>query len=312
MSLVAFILIVASAALHATWNLIAKKSHVDIAFYLFICMVATTCWLHVQFWTPVHVLALPATFYLFTMLSVLCDAVLYCIGLKKTYEAMEMATAYPIMRATPILLTALVTALFGLGSPIGWLARVGLLIVFAGALLMPLSRFSDFKPRRYLTWGMLFVLLAACGTTGYTVFDSLALASLRKAALPSVQHLDLKWQKPVLSLTYYNLRGILLTATLWVEVLCLPRERASLARLWRERTWMPFAAGISASLTYSLVLLAMNYVTNVSYVQVFRQLGLPFGMLGGVLLLKEKAPPVKWAGVALIITGLALTVLKFS
>ena len=70
-------------------------------------------------------------------------------------------------------------------------------------------------------------------------------------------------------------------------------------------------AGICASMTYVLVLLAMNYVSNVSFVQVFRQLGLPLGMLGGMVVLKEKVPPIKWAGVALIVAGLALTVLKF-
>jgi drug/metabolite transporter (DMT)-like permease len=55
--------------------------------------------------------------------------------------------------------------------------------------------------------------------------------------------------------------------------------------------------------------MAMNYVTNVSYVQVFRQLGLIFGLLGGIFILKERPSLPKFIGVALIITGLVITVL---
>ena len=302
MSPIAFFLIVASAALHATWNLMAKKSHMTVAFYAVICSTAMLSWLHVQFWTPIKVTALSLRFFLLTCGSAFCDALLYSYGLKKTYEAMEMATAYPIMRATPILLTAFFTAMLGLGTPVGWLARLGFVVVFIGALMMPLNSWADFQPSRYLTWGMVYVLIAACGTTGYTIFDSEAQAALRQC-VPEIA-------KPITSITYYNIRGIVLTTTLWVLVLFNAKERASALGFWRERNWRPILAGICASLTYVLVLLAMNYVTNVSYVQVFRQLGLPLGMLGGMVVLKEKAPLIKWAGVALIVVGLTLTVLS--
>lgn len=79
--------------------------------------------------------------------------------------------------------------------------------------------------------------------------------------------------------------------------------------IFRERQWSAVAAGLFASMTYVTVLLAMNYVTNVSYVQVFRQLGLIFGLLGGVLILKERCSMPKVIGTLLIISGLILTVL---
>ena len=64
-----------------------------------------------------------------------------------------------------------------------------------------------------------------------------------------------------------------------------------------------------ASLTYILVLIAMNFVTNVSYVQVFRQIGLILGLAMGIFILKEKCTVTKVVGVALILIGLALTVI---
>ena len=69
-------------------------------------------------------------------------------------------------------------------------------------------------------------------------------------------------------------------------------------------------AGIFASLSYVLVLIAMNYVTNVSFVQAFRQMGLVFAMLAGFFILKERCTLPKLIGCALIIAGLILSVIK--
>ena len=71
----------------------------------------------------------------------------------------------------------------------------------------------------------------------------------------------------------------------------------------------PLLAGVFAGLTYILVLLAMNYVSNVSYVQGFRQLGLVIGMPEGVLILKERCTLTRVVGITLIVSGLVLTVL---
>ena len=68
------------------------------------------------------------------------------------------------------------------------------------------------------------------------------------------------------------------------------------AAFFKERNWMPFLAGAFASLTYITVLMAMNYVTNGTYVQIFRQSGLLFGVAFGVLILKEKALLPRIAG----------------
>ena len=63
-------------------------------------------------------------------------------------------------------------------------------------------------------------------------------------------------------------------------------------------------AGVFISLAYGLVLLAMCHVTNVSFVQAFRQMSLPLGVLAGILFLKESCTAGKIAGTALIVGGL--------
>ena len=74
--------------------------------------------------------------------------------------------------------------------------------------------------------------------------------------------------------------------------------------------WTPVLAGIFASLTYGLIIIAMNYVDNVSYIQVFRQLGLLLGMGGAIIFLKEKVTVPKVIGGISVVTGLILSVLK--
>ena len=90
-----------------------------------------------------------------------------------------------------------------------------------------------------------------------------------------------------------------------------PSFRANAREIIAQRQWSTLVASVIVSVTYILVLYSMNFVTNVSYVQVFRQLGLPIGMALGIIVLKEKSAPPKFVGVALILIGLALTVIKF-
>ncbi len=300
MSFLAFILIFASTVLHASWNLLAKKNTMTVPFYTVICASACICWLHVQFWTPIRVMSLPISFWLLLAASIASDLI-YCLGLLGTYKYLEMSTAYPVMRSLPILLTVLLTACLGLGDKLTPTALFGMVVVFAGCLLMPLNRIEDFSVKNYLNKKMGFVLLAACGTTGYTLCDK-QVTKVLEETLPQIP-------AAIRTMTYYSTRTITLTSTLLVIIAATPKNRTILANYVRNRDWSPVLAGLFASATYILVLYAMNFVTNVSYVQVFRQLGLPIGMALGIIILKEKCTATKLAGIVLILAGLVLTVL---
>lgn len=300
MSVIAFFLIVSSAVLHASWNLLAKKSVMSVSFYGAICFVASLIWCNVQFWTPVNVWSLPLMFWVFMLSSLVSDTV-YCVGLVKAYRTMEMSIAYPMMRALPLLFTAGITSVIGIGNKLTPLSFFGMAIVFVGCLLMPLKDFKAFNWRYYFSSKMFFIILVACGTTGYTILDSQAQAVLRGAAEGV--------SKPIVSITYYSTRSLFLSLFMLVLIFTLPGEKNNFCGFFKERNFKPMFAGAIASMTYVTVLMAMNYVTNVSYVQVFRQLGLVFGLLGGIFILKEQCNLPKFIGVALIISGLVVTVL---
>ena len=300
MTFTAFLLIISSATLHATWNLLTKKSKASLPFYATASSVATLIWVHSLFWTPVNFIELPLLFWLMTLGSVASD-VTYAVGLVRCYRTMEMSTAYPMMRSLPLLFTAIITTLLGLGKELTPQAVIGMVIVFTGCMIIPLEKFSDFRLSRYFDRKMLFLVIVACGTTGYTIFDSQAQSVLRQCVTDVA--------KPVLSMTYYSTRGVMLAAALWSIIFLTRKGRENVAAMISNREYNALYAGLAASGTYILVLFAMNYVTNVSYVQVFRQIGLVIGVAAGVVILKEKCSMPKVAGVALIIAGLILTVI---
>ena len=300
MTLVPLLLIVASAGLHATWNMIAKKERMTIGFYAILGSIGAIWSSWVRFVTPVHFFAMPRAFYL-TLAGMLAGELFYCFGLVFAYRKLDMSSAYPMMRALPLVFIAALTMSFRIGAPLTPCAMAGMAVVFAGCLMMPLKNFSDFKPKNYLNRGMLFIIVVACGTTLYTVFDKLSQNVMREA-FPHVA-------QPLLSMTYYSFRAVTLSTVLWIVALSIPGTRREVVDMWRRRSWMPVLAGLCSSLTYVLVLMSMNFVTNVSYVQAFRQLGLPIGMLEGILILKEKCALPKVVGIVLILSGLTLTVL---
>ena len=300
MSILAFFLIFCSAGLHASWNFIAKKSHMDLPFYATLVVVDALMGAWIWFALPPGLSQLDRGFY-----AALCGTALgetlYCLGLILAYQRMDMSSAYPMMRSLPLLLTALVTALLGWGDPLSVTAKLGMCVVFAGCLIMPLDKFSDFRLSSYLDRKIVFVLMAACGTTAYTISDSRA-QELMRLGMPDVS-------KTMIACTYYELRHLAVLIPVGIITLSLPRAWREAAELRKNGFGAPLLAGFFAGLTYILVLVAMNYVRNVSYVQAFRQLGLVIGMLEGILILKERCTLTKILGIVLIVSGLIMTVI---
>ena len=301
MSITAFVLIFLSAGLHASWNLIAKKSHMNLAFYSLLDVVAVLMGAWIWFKLPLNVSTLAPGFYLALAGSALGELI-YCIGLIMAYRSMDMSAAYPMMRSLPLVFTALLTALLGVGKPLSFVALIGMATVFAGCVVMPLDKFSDFRLANYLDKKIVFVLMAALGTTVYTICDSEAQRVMSSGA-PGVS-------ETMISCTYYELRHLAVLIPVGTLALAIPTGRSDMAALFRGGIGAALLAGILSGLTYMLVLLAMNYVSNVSYVQAFRQLGLVIGMLEGFFILKERCTLTRILGIVLIISGLVMTVMK--
>jgi len=297
-------LVMLSAALHATWNMIVKKSHTGLVIYAVLCTVGAVWTFPVRFFTPISFFSQPPAFYGWIALMLLSEFS-YAYGLLSSYRRLDMSVAYPVMRSLPILMLAGLTSAFGFGKPLAPLAVAGMCIAFAGCLVLPFSRFSEFRLSRYFDKSFAFVFLVAIGTTGYTLCDSQA----QKTMVDAAHAAGVEASKAIISVTYYSFRSLPLALSMWAAVLCGRTTRAEASALIKSRSWTPLLAGCCSSMTYILVLCAMHFVTNVAYVQAFRQIGLLFGLAEAVFILKERCTAPKLIGTVLILTGLALTTL---
>ena len=299
MTSAAFGLILLSIFLHVGWNLISKKSQPSAAFYLLTSVTSFLLDGPCVFFAGVQWSALGPRFWGMVGLSIVSE-ILYFIGLFKTYRSADISLAYPMVRALPVLLVAGVTAVFDIGKALNGIAVAGMFIVFAGCLLMPLQSFSQFSFRNYITPVLGYMILAACGTTGYTIFDGMLIPQILAVT---------KGSSLAATGAFISLLELGITTGLSIYVLSRKNERQELKKLIGH-SWTPHICGICSSTAYILVVLAMPRVTNLSYVQAFRQMSLPLGVAAGIFILKEKCPPVRFAGVAAIVAGLIITALK--
>ncbi len=301
MTLTAILLLGLSAGMHAGWNVLGKREHPSTAFFFLATVVGTVLLLPAGIGYGLALLHIPVRVWCFAALSGLFQGG-YFAALAGAYRAGHMSIAYPLARSLPTLLVLAVTLLMGRGAQVSGLCMMGIVLVATGCLLLPMRHFSDLRPRNYLNASCLFALLAAVGTTGYSMVDDEALRLLRNTpGLPGGDSLR--------TLVYYNLESVSATAWLGLFVGLRAEGRAGLRRALRTSLAPAWWTGAAIMLTYALVLIAMAHVSNVSYVVAFRQLSIPLGALLGVVLLKEPGHPPKILGVAILSAGLILVAL---
>ena len=295
MTLVAFLIISASVFLHAGWNFISKKNNPSLAFFTVMAFAGGAPWIYFAITSGIDITALPSKFWYLFAASIFFETV-YMFGLAYGYKLGDMSMVYPLGRAFPVLFVADVTLIFGLGKTPSVCAISGMVIVAAGCIILPMTRFRDFSLRTYCSKVMLFIRVISCGTTGYTVVDSLSMKLLKGMPAQSDIHR---------SLFFVTLMQFALTLSLLLITLCKKQWREEL-KFCTFKSYQGYLAGFFSAVAYILVLLAMNHVDNVSYVQVFRQMSLPIGVFAGVFILKEPCTLTKIIGLIMIVTGLIM------
>ena len=297
MSLTAAILIFISVFMHVAWNMLSKSTRPSTAFYIIMNFVGGIIWLPFFIKSAGNFAGLPGLFYILLAGSCLFE-VIYMYGLAHGYKHADISLIYPVVRALPVVMLAVITLVFGIGNPFDMLTLGGMVMIAAGCFIMPFASFRTISFRSLNTLALLFIALGAIGTTGYTLCDSQALKIVGAGSGP-LSH----------SATLGNLFLIQMGLTLGEIplVLCDRSEREAFRKLMGKEVIYPVIAGVCSSGAYALILFAMQYVTNVSFIQAFRQLSLPLGFVAGVLFLHEKSSATKITGLLLILTGLIIT-----
>ncbi len=112
-----------------------------------------------------------------------------------------------------------------------------------------------------------------------------------------------------ISFFYLALLSVFTAILMGGYILLSSSERLELRKVWKSGKGIALLTGVLIMGTYGLVLTALAYSTNVSYIAAFRQLSIPLGAILGILVQKEPAYPPKLASIGVIFAGLVLIVL---
>lgn len=298
MTLTAATLLIISALTHAGWNFFSKKDNPSTASFLLANIFGTLLTVPFLLYGGERVLEMALSLWAWLLLTGFFQA-LYFLGLAWAYKRGELSVAYPLARSIPSLLVTIIVFLFGTGEPTGVVALIGIAFIIVGCLLIPLISFGDFSFSRYGNVAVIAALVAAVGTTGYSLVDDHALALVWANSQGAIN------DNALLAFYYIGLTGF--TTVFWQGLLVMGNgEERSLLRLKVAHPLSSVMKGAGIFLTYSLVLISMGYVTNVSYVVAFRQISIPIGLLMGIFLLKERICGPKITAVILLFAGVVL------
>jgi drug/metabolite transporter (DMT)-like permease len=270
MSTAALILVLTSAALHATWNALvagARDTHATTAAALaagalVLALPAALTW-------DVDAAAWP-----YIAASATLELAYFAL-LATVYGRADYTFAYPVARGVaPVLVLAISVAF--LGAPVGLLAALGVLGVTAGVLLVRgVGRGAADAASLLLALGV-----GAC-IAGYTLVDD-----------RGVRHAD--------PIPYFE-AVLLLGAIPYVSAVTIARGGAALRAAADHRALPTGAAMVTA---YVLVLAALERA-EAAPVAALRETSVVMAAAGAAIAGRKRVPPPRILGAALVMAGVA-------
>lgn len=311
MTSIAIILIVISAFAHTGWNMIGKSRAPTPEFLLLANTLGCLCLTPILFKYGYILNSMPALLWFMLAITGGFQAIYYT-GVAKAYSSGDMSVIYPVMRSAPVLLVMGVNLAIGklhhlagqqLDSGLSVKCIIGIVLVVLGGFLLPMESGSKWSWKRFAQRSTLLALVAAVGTCGYSIIDSYSLNNIVK---PLVGEGNLT---PA-TLIYGLLEGLSASCWLALFVFMSTKGREVFRGHLKSEGKAALLAGIGIYSAYCLVLVAMTFAKNVSYIVAFRQLGIPIAAVVGIVGLKEPCYPAKIVGIGTMLLGLVLVALK--
>ncbi len=267
MSVGALLLVLAAAGMHATWNLLAKRSNAGPEFVWLVGATAT-----VIYAAPLVILFVIDTPSFAGLVPLfLAGTVLlhlgYYLTLQRGYQAGDLSLVYPLARGTgPVL--AMVGAVLILDERPSLLAVGGAGLIAVAVLALAADSGRSRGELATPVPAVMFALLTGLFIASYSLWDKYAVSTLE------INPLVLVWVSAIG-------RGTLLAPRM--------RARRNVVReLWSNHRLQIIAVAVLDPLAYLLVLAALRF-TPVSYVAPAREISILFGIFIGSRLLAEKS-----------------------
>jgi drug/metabolite transporter (DMT)-like permease len=279
-------LVLVSAGMHAAWNLFVRNRRpveTFLSMSVFLIAVALLPALVLE-WTAPPVLSVVWP----QMVPGAAFLAGFYLCMARSYGEGDFTVAYPLARGLPVLMVAI--AEMALGVLPGWTGWLGIGLIVAGAVVLPLQSLRELEPRRYWNRATAWILLAACMVAGYTIMDSQALRLLPGGL--------------AFALRYGILESALAGVFYW-GLLLLVGEKIVLPR--RPADWAVPALAICFVLgAYSLVLWAFQTGDPASYIIGLRQISIVLGVVLGAYFFRERGARLRIPAAVLITCGVAL------
>ncbi|HEY6959693.1 MAG TPA: EamA family transporter [Candidatus Limnocylindria bacterium] len=280
MTLVALGLVLASAVMHASWNVVAKRTSAGQPF-LFIAYVVGAL-AYTPFAIAILVIAQPRLGWIvlaFVVMAVVLQTV-YFATLTAGYRVGDLSLVYPIARASGPLIATL-GAIAILGERPSALALSGAIAIVVGALVLA----GD--PRSLRARG-------AGRAVGYALATGVVIA------------LYTLWDKTAVSLVLipplvYDWMTISGQAVAVAPVAF--RRRDEVRRVWDTQRRSVLFVGVVSRLSYLCMLTALA-ISPVSYVAPARETGILFGTILGTRVLAEGEGRRRSIGAAAMVVGI--------
>jgi drug/metabolite transporter (DMT)-like permease len=272
------ILVLLSAGLHASWNLIVKRQSDKLFSGWLTSLVPSVLLAPALVFTGLP----PSDVWPILGTSGLVHTA-YMIALVQAYTHGDLSVVYPVARGTAPLLVALCAPVL-LGERLTPLAILGVASVGGGIAWLGLSARRAAGTFRGLLWA-----LATAGTiAAYSMLDKVGVSRTHPLAYVIV---------------VLGLNGVGMTPyVLW------QRDRRRLWALWRETWPSAVTGGLLSLVAYLLVLTAMR-LTQVSYVAALRETSVVFAAALGARVLGEPYGGRRIVASVVVACGLFLLVL---
>jgi drug/metabolite transporter (DMT)-like permease len=281
MPLSAIVLLLISAALHTTWNLLLKRGGEKYMATWWAMLIGSLLFLPVLFFT-----GLPARVtWVLLLASALVEAV-YFIVLAYAYDDADFSLVYPLARGAAPALIAVWAALF-LREQLTSGGMVGLIVIVAGLLVVGGSGALHLNGRPH--WrGIVPALFLALCISIYTVIDGAAV----KLTTP-VSYAALVYLGGAMYMTPFVVRR---------------HGWAKLKSEFLASGWRLAAIGALIVVGYFMALLAYQ-IAHVSYSGAIREVGVVLGAFAGWQFLGEKFGGWRAAGAVVIFAGILIIAL---
>jgi uncharacterized membrane protein len=287
----ALALVLASTITHAWWNFLLKRAHGSQMFVGLskgcevLLLTPFVVWMVMRTATPVH-----GVWSLVIVGAAL--VLLNYAALAKAYSEGNLSVVYPISRGG-VLLVLPVLGFVVFGERLSVVGGGGMLLIVFGIVLLTLQDFRWQAVQKF--WAGL-----STSATGF------ALAAAGFAALYTV------WDKRavnIMPLFLYFFSYTLIVAAVYLAGLRVRYTPVQIGAEWRANSRSIVAVGALNSITYLMVLVALQSSSSSSVIAV-RQLSIAWSVLLGVAVLREPLRAPALVGALLILVGCSLTALQ--